>query len=221
VLFDWDGTLVDSAASTFRCYVRLFARYGITFDQEAFRESYSPNWHRTYVYVGLDRRRWDEADRLWLELYAEERNRLLPGAHQNLTRIADAGLALGLVTSGDRDRVQFELADLGLARFFGVVVCGGDVPNRKPHPEALQTALAGLEVPPEAAAYVGDSPEDVEMARAAEVFSVGIPGGFPNGEALRAADPDLWASSLEEAVAGLMQRQRETSSRPAPSRGRG
>ncbi len=207
VLFDWDGTLVDSAASTYRCYVRLFAHYGITFDRDAFRESYSPNWHRTYVYVGLDGRHWDEADRLWLELYAEERNQLLPGAQEGLARIADAGLAMGLVTSGDRGRVQFELADLGLSRFFGVVVCGGDVPNRKPHPEALQTALAGMEVPPEAAAYVGDSPEDIEMARAAQVFSVGIPGGFPNAAALRASDPDLWASSLEEAVTGLVHRR--------------
>jgi HAD superfamily hydrolase (TIGR01509 family) len=205
VLFDWDGTLVDSAASSYRCYVRLFAHYGITFDQESFGRSYSPNWHKTYVFMGLDRRHWDEADRLWLELYAEERNQLLPGAHESLAQIKDAGLAMGLVTSGDRGRVRFELADLGLAGFFEAVVCGGDVANRKPHPEALETALASMDVPPEAAAYVGDSPEDIEMARAARVYSVGIPGGFPNAAELRASGPDLWVTSLEEAVTSLIR----------------
>jgi phosphoglycolate phosphatase-like HAD superfamily hydrolase len=48
--------------------------------------------------------------------------------------------------------------------------------------------------------YVGDSPEDVEMARAAGVFAVGIPGAFPNRDALLGSAPDLCAASLEEAV---------------------
>jgi phosphoglycolate phosphatase-like HAD superfamily hydrolase len=42
------------------------------------------------------------------------------------------------------------------------------------------------------------------MARAAGIYAVGIPGGFPNREALRASAPDLWASSLEEAVNALL-----------------
>jgi phosphoglycolate phosphatase-like HAD superfamily hydrolase len=57
---------------------------------------------------------------------------------------------------------------------------------------------------PADAAYVGDSPEDVEMARAGGVHSVGIPGGFPNRAALLAAAPDLLASNLAEAVDTLL-----------------
>jgi phosphoglycolate phosphatase-like HAD superfamily hydrolase len=52
---------------------------------------------------------------------------------------------------------------------------------------------------------VGDSPEDVEMARSAGVFSVGIAGGFPNRQALAAASPDLWARDLKAAADSLFR----------------
>ena len=101
-----------------------------------------------------------------------------------------AGFALGVAAGAD-----------------GVVttaVCGGETARRKPHPEPLLTALGKLAVPPAECAYVGDSPEDVAMARAAGALAVGIPGGFPNREALRAASPDLLLPSLDEAVEALL-----------------
>ena len=97
-----------------------------------------------------------------------------------------------------------EVRALGLQRLFGVVVCGGETARRKPHPEPLLTALARMGLAPAECAYVGDSPEDVEMARAAGAFAVGIPGGFPNREALLASAPDLVAPSLAAAVAALL-----------------
>jgi phosphoglycolate phosphatase-like HAD superfamily hydrolase len=108
------------------------------------------------------------------------------------------------VTSGDRERVHGELARFGLDRAFEAVVCGQDVTERKPHPQGLTMALGRMGIAPAAAAYVGDSPEDVEMARAASVFAVGIPGGFPNREALLLSRPDLLASSLDEAMERLL-----------------
>jgi phosphoglycolate phosphatase len=99
--------------------------------------------------------------------------------------------------------VSRELAALGLADFFGVVVCADEAGARKPDPAPLLLALARLRVPPGEAAYMGDSPEDIQMARAANVFAVGIPGGFPNRGALAAAGPDLLAPSLGEAVEAL------------------
>jgi phosphoglycolate phosphatase-like HAD superfamily hydrolase len=85
-----------------------------------------------------------------------------------------------------------------------VVVCGGDLPFKKPRPEPLLMALDGLALRPAEAAYVGDSPEDMEMTRAAGGFAVAISGGFPNHEALAASRPDAHAPSLQEAVALLL-----------------
>jgi phosphoglycolate phosphatase-like HAD superfamily hydrolase len=102
-------------------------------------------------------------------------------------------------------RVEKELAAHGLDRVFGVVVCGPDTANKKPHPEALLLALGRLGVPPGRAVYVGDSPEDVEMARNAGAWSIGVPGGFPNVAALKRSRPDLLVASLAEAVDALLR----------------
>ena len=206
VLFDWDGTLLDSAEASYRCFVRLFDSYGIGFDRALFGRTYSPNWQRTYEAVGLAREHWPEADQRWLAHYGAEENRLVPGAREALIRLDEAGIAQGVVTSGDRSRVSRELAGLGVERYFRTVVYGGDAKNRKPHPEPLLLGLERLSVPAARAAYVGDSPEDVEMARAAGVYAVGIPGGFPNRAALTASAPDLLAADLHEAAAKLFSR---------------
>src|SRR5205814_5624002 len=103
-------------------------------------------------------------------------------------------------------RVGRELEALEMAPLFEVVVCAEDIVRRKPHPEALLLALRRLDLEPAAAAYVGDSPEDVEMARAAGVRAVGVPGGFPNREALVASAPDLLAPSLPAAIDALLAR---------------
>jgi HAD superfamily hydrolase (TIGR01509 family) len=204
VLFDWDGTLVDSAERTYRCYVRIFSAYGIGYDHAAFERTYSPDWYRTYEDVGLPRDRWPEADAGWISCYETEPSRLVPGARATMERLAGAGLAQGLVSSGDGSRVRREIKALGLERFFGVVVCGGETLRRKPDPEPLLVALGRLAVSPAETAYVGDSPEDVAMAKAAGAFAVGIPGGFPNREALAASHPDLLAPSLEAALRALV-----------------
>jgi pyrophosphatase PpaX len=111
-----------------------------------------------------------------------------------------------LVTSGSRRRVQAELAAHRLDHCFAAAVFFEDVSRRKPHPEAVSIALERLRVTPAAAAFVGDSPEDIVMARAAGVFSVAVPGPFPNRRALEAAQPDLLAPDLSAAAEALIQR---------------
>ena len=204
VLFDWDGTLVDSAEASYRCYERLFGEYGIAFDRDRFERTYSPNWHRTYEALGLPRECWEVADARWLRHYSGHETRLLPGARETLERLRGTGLALAVVTSGDRGRVTAELERLGVVSLFDSVTCADDTVRRKPDPAPLLLGLSRLDVPALAAAYVGDSPEDVEMARAAAVYAVGVPGGFPNRAALAAARPDLLAPDLAAAADALL-----------------
>jgi HAD superfamily hydrolase (TIGR01509 family) len=205
ILFDWDGTLVNTGEASFRCYEKLFGSYGIAFGREEFRRTYSPNWHLTYSMLGLAEERWAEADARWLEHYRDETIVLIEGARDALLGVRSAGLRAGLVTSGDRVRVGRELEALDVASLLEVVVCAEDIVHRKPHPEALLLALDRLSVEPAEAAYVGDSPEDVQMAQAAGVIAVGVPGSFPNREALVASGPALVAADLAEAVAHLLR----------------
>jgi HAD superfamily hydrolase (TIGR01549 family) len=204
VLFDWDGTLVDSAEASFLAYAEAFRSCGIHFGREDYERTYSPNWHRTYEAMGLDRDRWADVDSGWLQCFSRQTNVLMPGARETLTRLGEAALVQGLVTSGERSRVTRELAGLKLDHFFQAVVCGDDTEHRKPHPEPLLVALARLGLPPGQVAYVGDSPEDIEMARAAGALTLGIPGPFPNREALARARPDILATDLTDAADRLL-----------------
>jgi HAD superfamily hydrolase (TIGR01509 family) len=204
VLFDWDGTLVDSAERTFRCYEQVFSLHGIAFDRAAFERTYSPDWYRTYEQVGLPPDSWSDADARWNVCYDTEPSRLVPGARASLERLKGAGLVLGVVSSGDGARVRGEMVTLGVAALFATAVCGGETARRKPHPEPLLVALERLGLAPRECAYVGDSPEDVTMAKAAGAYAVGIPGGFPNRQALTASAPDLLVPSLDAAVEALL-----------------
>lgn len=204
VLFDWDGTLVDSAESTYRTYVRLFADYAIPFDREVYARTYSPAWHNTFRMLGLPESEWAGADAKWLQYFAEEVCELVEDAEHALERLTERGVVCGLVTSGTRSRIVRELASHGVHHRFAQVVCGDDGHQRKPHPEALSVCLDRLGVAPRDAAYVGDAPEDMMMARAAGVFAIGVCGPYPNHDSLRAASPDVIAQSLTDAVRLLL-----------------
>ncbi|HVS31765.1 MAG TPA: HAD family hydrolase [Thermoanaerobaculia bacterium] len=204
VLFDWDGTLVDTADASYRCYVRMFADLGISFDRSHYAETYSPNWHHTYRCMSLPEEKWSEADAAWLRYFAEETPALISGAREALDVVAQRGFRRGIVTSATRARMARELVLLDLAHHFEHVVCGDDGPRRKPDPEALEVCLQRMGIEPAGAMYIGDSPEDIAMARAAGVFAVAVPGSYPNAAALSAAGPDLLARDLADALARLI-----------------
>jgi len=197
VLFDWDGTLVDSYEADFSAYLAMFKEMGIPWGLEELARHYSPNWYRVYRAAKLPRARWDAADRAWRKQYAKHSPRLIVGARQVLERLGRAH-HLGLVTSGDRDRVTRQLRAFRLTRLFGARVCSGDTPEKKPHPAPLRLALQKLRLEPSACVYVGDSPEDLQMAKSAGVRAIAVLGRFPTEKRLRAARPEFLLQSIRE-----------------------
>lgn len=204
MFYDWDGTLLDSAAATYRSYQRLFASFGISFDRDRFEATYAPDWYHTYRALGLPESAWARADSLWLEYYREAGRAPMPAAAETVRRVNEAGLAQGVVTSGERQRVVSEMAALGLSELLPTVVCAGDAHRPKPHPDPLLLALARVGVVPERVVFIGDSPEDVRMARAAGVHVIGVPGGFPNRQALVDSGPDHLLPNLAAAADYLL-----------------
>src|ERR1700722_8622043 len=139
VLFDWDGTLIDSYSADSSAYMAMFREMGIPWGLEDLAEHYSPNWYRVYRAAKLPRARWDDADRAWRAQYAKHSPKLITGARQLLTRLGRSH-HLGLVTSGDRDRVTRQLRAFRLTQTFGARVCSGDTVQKKPHPAPLKLA---------------------------------------------------------------------------------
>ncbi len=206
VLWDWDGTLIDSASASYACYQEVFGHFGIAFDRERYESTYSPNWYATYRALELQEGAWPEADARWVGCFERQTCRLLRGVREALSAARAAGLRQALVTSGSRARVERDLAQDELGGVFEVVICAEDVARKKPDPEGLLEALDRMGIEPTRAAYVGDSPEDIEMARAAGSLAIAIPGGFPNRDALRASRHDTLADDPLAAVEWLLGR---------------
>lgn len=207
VLFDWDGTLLNSYAADSAAYLAMFRAMGVPWGEAELEAHYSPNWYRVYRAAKIPRARWDQADEAWRLTYAKQAPKLLPGARRVLSKLSRQH-ALGLVTSGDRDRVHQQLRSFRLLKHFAARVCSGDTRLRKPHPAPLRLALRHMSLRPQETVYVGDSPEDLEMSRRAGVrAAIAVLGPFPTEKRLRAANPDLLLESIEELPAALARFQ--------------
>jgi HAD superfamily hydrolase (TIGR01509 family) len=204
VLFDWDGTLIDSYHADTFAYLAMFKEMGIRWGVKELEKNYSPNWYHVYRAAGLPRKRWDDADRLWRAHYEKHRPKLISGARRVLASLGDAH-HLGLVTGGDRDRVTRQLREFRLTKLFAARVCSGDTPRKKPHPEPLRMALRQMKLDPAVCVYVGDAAQDVEMAQRAGVRAIGVLGPFPTEKRLRAARPEFLLESIEELPGVLKQ----------------
>jgi HAD superfamily hydrolase (TIGR01549 family) len=197
VLFDWDGTLIDSYHADSQAYLAMFRELGIPWGLPELDLHYSPDWYTVYRAAGIPNARWDEADTLWRANYARHRPKLMRGTRRVLAQLARRH-RLGLVTSGDRNRVTRQLREYRLTQIFHARVCGGDTVNKKPHPEPLLKALSKMKVDALECVYVGDTPEDLQMARAAGVCAIAVLGPFPTEKKLRAEKPDFLLEKLEQ-----------------------
>ncbi len=181
VVFDLDGTLLNSFPAHFKAYQMTFERLGRSISQDEFLRSYSPNWYHTYEAMGLPRERWNEADQYWLEAAAGLEPELFPQV-PTLLQQCSKRWAIGLVTSGSKQRVTRDLQRTGIAKYFGIIVTGDDVTSPKPSPDGLHHAMEALKVGPHETVYIGDARADFEMAHAAGVAFLGVKSDFHNHE---------------------------------------
>ncbi len=197
VLFDWDGTLIDSYHADSQAYLGMFRELGLGWGLKELEVHYSPDWYKVYRAAGIPQDSWDKANDLWRVHYARHPSKLVTGARRVLRRLAGRH-TLGLVTSGDRQRVSRQLREFELTRTFRARVCGGDTPEKKPHPAPLQMALRKLKLQPDQCVYVGDTPEDLEMAGAVGMPAIAVLGPFPTEKRLRAAKPEFLLKKLAD-----------------------
>jgi HAD superfamily hydrolase (TIGR01509 family) len=200
LLFDWDGTLVDSAHLGLVAFEKTFSELGVKFAHDIYQEKYSPNWYSTYEALGLPKELWQVADDLWIQHYGEQSAPLIDGVGETLLSLRSKGYQLGIVTSGSRSRVCREVEQYVLAGEFAVIICNEDIENKKPHPEGLELAMRGISVNPSQCAYVGDAPEDIEMGRRGNVMTIGVRSAYPSSGRVLKAKPDLYLDRIVELV---------------------
>lgn len=198
LLFDWDGTVVDSTQLGLTAFEQSFAALGIPFDHEIYARVYSPNWYSVYEALGLPKEQWQKADDLWVHHYGEQIAQPVAGAQETINELKRKGYRLGVVSSGTECRVVREVRELRFENIFEIVICNEQMTNKKPHPEGLEMALRSLGSQCKHAAYVGDSPEDIEMGKRANMLTVGVRSDYPTSWKLESHGPDIFLNSFNE-----------------------
>jgi pyrophosphatase PpaX len=126
------------------------------------------------------------------------------GMEAVLVRLKEEGCRLGVVTAKRRDTAELAFDRVGLGHFFDVVVGGDETERHKPDPEPLLLGAERLGADPTQTAYVGDSPFDMRAAKAAGMFAVAVTWGRIHDRArLEAEEPDAIVDTAEELLAVL------------------
>jgi phosphoglycolate phosphatase-like HAD superfamily hydrolase len=207
IVFDWDGTLINSLPAIFDANLRVLEEYGLPFDDERYRAAYVPDWRLMYQRLGVPDDSLDAAGARWLALYREtDEAGLLPRIRESLERLSNAGFVMGLVTAGHRDVVEGQLRRYGLEDLLPVRVFGSDPVAAKPHPDPLLLALRQLDRTERIATarYVGDVPDDMRMARTVGTLGIGIESTIGTRSDLVAAGATAVYPSVADFVDALL-----------------
>ena len=175
VLFDLDGTLIDTAPDFIRIIKLLCAEDGIPApDDETIRVQVSEGARAMvrliYPDLSLDDPRLLASRDRFLQHYAQQiavDSGLFDGMDSLLQQLEQHGIAWGIVTNKPRALSESLLNALNLAQRCAVLVCPDDVQQPKPHPEPMYLAAKQLGIQPQHALYVGDHPRDIDAGRAA------------------------------------------------------
>jgi len=192
VLWDLDGTLLDSIALILESYRHTLAAHGLPAHSDADVLS----GLGTTLEHQFERWGYGDSKEALIQTYVEH-NLLVhdelvqpcAGVKEIVLALRERGVPQGLVTSKRRRGGEKGLRALGLDGCFAIEIYGDEVDHAKPHPEPVQRALAALELSatPEVT-FVGDATHDVEAGRAAGVHTVGVTWGAGRREELALAD---------------------------------
>jgi pyrophosphatase PpaX len=207
ILFDFDGTLVDSIE-----LILTSARFA--FQEYEGRVPTDDEWRagigrplvdafRDFVDNEVEVTRLVARYREFQMLHHDRLLRAYDGVVDTIRALATAGHPMALVTSKPDFLARRGLEVIGLDDAIPVVVGCDTCTRHKPHPEPVERALALLGVSAEDAIFVGDSPHDVASGRAAGVFTVGVTWGAFRAEAMRRSGADVVIDNISE-LAGVV-----------------
>src|SRR5512134_1833475 len=196
LLFDLDGTLIDSVRLILDSYHHTLRVHGIPARSDA-------DWLRGVgTPLRVQFREWDDGTGKIEELVATYRDynlanhdsmvRAYDGVADMLRTVKASGRKTGLVTSKNRQGSLRGLDLTGLTSYIDVLVCADDVLNPKPHPEPVLKALAELGADAGSAVFIGDSVHDMHAGRAAGVRTAAVLWGPFSRADLEGSKPDAW-----------------------------
>jgi HAD superfamily hydrolase (TIGR01509 family) len=217
VMFDLDGTLIDSSEAYFKIIEIAFARLDLPPVSRRVilkaMEDGQINWKVVLpaemhaCMDGVVAKTRAVIDLIYPSIFREDVC-LVPGADEILRRIASRGLKMGLVTTTGRRHLAEKLRplrDAGIDQLLELVITTDDVAARKPAPDPLIECAKRLGVAVGNSVYVGDTRVDMMAGKAAGMKTVGVLTGFDDYETLKQERPDAILASVSDLLSVLVQ----------------
>jgi phosphoglycolate phosphatase len=209
VLFDLDGTLIDSVPDLAYCVDEMMKQLGMPVRGEAAVRDWVGNGVQRLTERALigavegmpDQELMDKAYPIFLELYTHNnavRSCVYDGVVEGIEWMLKQGYRIACVTNKAEAFTIPLLKDKGLHDYFEFIVSGDTCAEKKPHPMPLLHAAKLMGVEPENALMVGDSRSDVKAARAAGFHIFCMTYGYNHGEDIRDYNPDVILDSFAE-----------------------
>ena len=216
LLFDLDGTLVDSAPDLALAVNKTLLDLGKTeFDQHTIH-----HWVGNGAKVLIERALSGSAEidpqldpalsqdalAIFLAHYQQclcVESRLYDDVKEGLLSLKNAGFRLAIITNKPAIFIEPILIGLGINNVFELLIGGDSLPERKPHPAPLHYALEQLKVSAEQCVMIGDSKNDILAAKAANIDSVGLTYGYNYGEDINQYQPQWCFDTFAELLTAL------------------
>lgn len=210
LVFDLDGTLIDSRRDITTAVNRTRERYGLpplALEQVVTMVGEGARLLLERALPEMPAGRIDEALALYLDEYRKvclDQTRPYPGIEEMLSRLAPA-YPLALLSNKGEELSRIVLRGLGLDRFFREILGGDSLPTRKPDPSGLRLLAERLGVPVAGVMLVGDTRIDAETARQAGCSFALVEWGFPRPSEADALPADLRITRADELAAALIE----------------
>ncbi|TEB15951.1 Pyrophosphatase PpaX [Pelotomaculum sp. FP] len=199
VLFDLDGTLVDSLPLIVRTYRHVFKEMDIPWgNDDVVKMIGLPLKDIGRRFVGEAAPAFEERYQYYYHRDHDLYTRLFPGTLEMLESLKSQGIRLGIVTSKGKPGTTRTAAFTRLDGYMDVMITAHDVARHKPDPEPILTALATLHAQAERTIFIGDSSYDILTGKNAGCLTLGVAWGLDSRTELEKLSPDGILASWEE-----------------------
>lgn len=199
VLFDFDGTLIDTNELIYKSFVYTFDQYGYEFTKDEILQFNGPPLKKTFS--SINPKLADEMIRTYREhnnKHHDEYVSLFPNVRETLDALQQAGFKLAIVSAKMRNGVEQGMDITNLHSYFDTIVTIDDVKNPKPHPESVYKALENLYAEPEQAIMIGDNYHDIKAGNKAGTKTAGVAWSVKGEDFLQQYNPTYMLQDMTD-----------------------
>jgi pyrophosphatase PpaX len=199
ILFDLDGTLIDTNKLITESFYHTFNQFGLEFSHDEILAFNGPPLKETFEKIDLDKA--EAMITTYREHNLEHHDayvKIFPNVKETLEKLKKQGIQLGIVTTKMRGTAIRGMKLTGIYDYFDTIIAIDDITNPKPHPEPVLSAMKNIQADPETTLMVGDNHHDIESGQNAGVKTAGVAWSLKGEEVLKKYHPTYMLHDMKD-----------------------